>query len=81
MQPSICDRGWHDGSCCCNCINQIELFKHPWNIKYRGKTSETTNLFVCKPHQIEEFSEKRKGILMENNHGFCELWKSRKKKA
>lgn len=22
---------WQDGSCCCNCENQIKLMCHPWN--------------------------------------------------
>lgn len=26
-----CDKGFEDGSCCCNCKNHIPLMKHPMN--------------------------------------------------
>lgn len=25
---NFCDKGWHDGSCCCNCEHHIEDFYH-----------------------------------------------------
>lgn len=66
-----CNKGWHTGECCCNCQNQIELFKHPCNKKNKGKISETTGMYACIV-QIEITGDK-KGILLENKHGFCEL--------
>ncbi len=64
-----CEHGWHDGSCCCNCENQLELRKHPWNKDFgKGSISEGCG-FVC----IAFASEERSAIFSETKHGMCEL--------
>lgn len=67
-----CPEGWHDGSCCCNCKNQIELFKHPWNKINKGPISESTNMYAC----IAQFDCDKvpKGIIFEKKHGMCEMY-------
>jgi hypothetical protein len=66
-----CAEGWHDGSCCCNCRNQIELYKHPWNKVNKGSIMESTEMYAC----IVQFDcdKEYKGIIFEKKHGMCEL--------
>jgi hypothetical protein len=66
-----CIEGWHDGSCCCNCKNQIELFKHPWNKLNKGSIFETTGMYAC----IAQFDcdNEYKGIIFEKKHGMCKM--------
>ncbi len=68
-----CDKGWSTGECCCNCANQIELYKHPWNKVNKGACNETTEMYAC----IVEHDIKKnyKGIIFEKQHGFCELYR------
>ncbi len=66
-----CEHGWHDGSCCCNCSNQLELRKHPWNKEF-GKGSVTESCgFVCTA--LQDGPDVKTGIYSDNQHGFCEL--------
>jgi len=71
-----CNSGWQNtGLCCCNCKNQIELFKHPWNTINKGPCSESTNFYVCiLQHNI---NKDNRGTLFEFKHGFCEMHKSK----
>ena len=66
-----CDKGWHTGDCCCNCKNQIELFKHPWNKVNKGAISESTGMYAC----IVQFDcdGEQKGVIFEKQHSFCEM--------
>ena len=66
-----CEKGYK-GMCCCNCKNQIELFKHPWNKVNRGKVSDSTEMYAC----IAQFDcdNVRKGVLFESKHGMCEMY-------
>jgi hypothetical protein len=66
-----CAEGWHDGSCCCNCKNQIELFKHPCNKVNKGSIMESTEMYAC----IVQFDcdKEYKGIIFEKKHGMCEM--------
>jgi hypothetical protein len=42
------NKGWkNSGDCCCNCKNQIELFKHPWNEINKGSCIESTGFYAC----------------------------------
>lgn len=66
-----CNKGWHDGSCCCNCKNQIELFKHPWNKIHKGSIMESTGMYACT--LSFDSDGKQEGILYETKHGFCEM--------
>lgn len=70
-EDNKCDKGWHSGECCCNCKNQIELFKHPWNKINKGACSETTNMYACiVQHDCDQTNT---GIIFEKQHGFCEM--------
>lgn len=64
-----CDKGWHTGECCCNCKNQIELFKHPSNKVNKGAISESTGMYAC----IAQFDGEQEGVIFEKHHGFCEM--------
>ncbi len=66
-----CDKGWHDGSCCCNCKNFIELFKHPCNTEHKGKFTERAGFHACIV-QLDCDGE-RKGTIYDHDHGYCEL--------
>ena len=65
-----CDKGYK-GDCCCNCNNQIELFKHPCNKVHKGSVLESTGMYAC--ITILDEKDKYKGILDESNHGMCEM--------
>jgi hypothetical protein len=83
-----CDKGWHDGSCCCNCLHQKRLMCHPWNgnqningildppIKFgKGAISQQCG-WVCAV-QFEDDSNNDQFIFFDFEHGFCELHKSK----
>ena len=71
------DKGIHKEPCCCNCRNQVELFKHPGNMVYRGSILESTGMYACtSPLNYED--EQYRGILFEEKHGLCEMHGSRK---
>lgn len=65
-----CDKGYK-GNCCCNCSNQFELMKHPWNKdkKLKGSISKSTGYYAC----IVQLEEETMSILYDNKHGCCEL--------
>lgn len=65
----------YNGRCCCNCKNQIELFKHPWNKVHKGSVTESTGMYACIV-QLDCDNE-YKGIISEDKHGMCELYISR----
>ena len=66
-----CDKGWHDGSCCCNCKHQIELYKHPWNKVNKGAVTEKTGMYACIVRL--DVDQSNQGIIFEKQHGFCEM--------
>jgi len=88
VSSSNCDKGWHDGSCCCNCKHQKKLMCHPWNgnqkaygwlddkIKF-GKGSITQQCgWVCSV-QFDDKSNKDMLIYFDFKHSFCELHERR----
>ena len=37
----MCNKdGSYRGQCCCECVNQLEIRKHPWNKLAKGPISE-----------------------------------------
>ncbi len=67
---SECKKGYK-GDCCCRCVNQIKLFKHPWNKQYKGSIMDFTGLYACAA------LSKSKAIIFEKEHGCCEMFESR----
>lgn len=76
METNKCDKGRPDGSCCCNCIYQIELFKHPWNKLHKGSVLESTGLYAC----IAPLDDTHinRGVIFEFKHSYCEVHTRRK---
>ena len=70
-QSLKCDKGETNGNCCCNCSNQIELFKHPWNTINKGSITESAGLYAC--IALHDCDGNNKGIVFEKKHGSCEL--------
>ena len=69
----FCEYGWKDtGECCCNCLNQITLGKHPWNQINKGSCLEESGLYACVVEHLIE--DNRGGTVFENKHGYCELY-------
>jgi hypothetical protein len=67
-----CEHGWHDGSCCCNCIHQLKLMKHPWNKEFgKGSIMESCG-WVC-TQTFEDGSNRGMGIYFDFEHGMCEM--------
>lgn len=73
-EQSGCDKGWKDGSCCCNCINQLKLNRHPLNETIGNGSIMDTFGYVCLAPEFQEKKEKRFGIFFEKEHGFCEMY-------
>ncbi|HEY5588398.1 MAG TPA: hypothetical protein VIK86_05515 [Candidatus Paceibacterota bacterium] len=75
MKENKCDKGWSDGSCCCNCANHYEDF-------YHCTTTEKSDIIgdgcVCSVHKgwicIPPLGESKK-IAHSNcgEHGMCEM--------
>ena len=64
-----CAQGWHDGSCCCNCKNQIELRRHPMNTNFgEGSIMDSCGWVCLNP----ELTEGKCGIYFDRQHGICE---------
>lgn len=71
--PPNCELGWKDGSCCCNCVNQAPLLKHPWNNDIgKGPASETMG-WVCAIHDPDEDKDGPHVTFMDRRHGMCEM--------
>ena len=69
-----CDKGWKDGSCCCNCKHHIKLYKHPWNTFLSGGQDSISEQmgyaclgFLATGEDSAIFFDKSK------EHGMCEL--------
>jgi len=70
-----CALGWHDGSCCCNCHNQLELRKHPSNSTFgKGNISEGCGWVCMLPASGGFGPHNEYGIYMESQHGMCECY-------
>lgn len=55
------------GCCCCNCIYQVEIMKHPWNKGFaKGGVTETLG-WGCNAHDPRV-------IFRSSKHGVCEMW-------
>ena len=68
-----CNKGYK-GQCCCECMYQLALTKHPLNETYKGSIKDKTGLYVC----IVMHNETHTGIIFDRKHGSCEMWRKRK---
>lgn len=77
----FCDKGWHDGSCCCNCKNHIEDFYHcttspkPYGVD--GCVCSTHKGWIC---LISMEGEKPIAHSNWSEHGMCEMYYPKKEK-
>lgn len=83
---ATCDKGWHDGSCCCNCAHQRKLMCHPWNgnnksfgflpdkIKFGQGPINKQCGWVC----VGPFEDSNNAIYFDFEHGMCEEYERRK---
>ena len=79
---SECYEGWSkengntQGRCCCNCANQVEIMRHPWNTmvggRMKGPVTQTAG-WGCRAPDFDE-----KIIFFEDKHSACEVheWKT-----
>lgn len=58
--------------CCCNCINQLIVYKHPANnsVFSKGSISEYFG-YACKAN-ISELINNNEIIFFDEKHGMCE---------
>ena len=69
-----CNQGYK-GQCCCECLYQLALTKHPWNKEpYKGSIKENTGLYIC----ISMHNETNTGVISDRKHGSCEMWRGKK---
>lgn len=74
---AYCKHG-EKGNCCCNCKNQIRLFKHPKNTGiFKGLTTEESGYYSCRLPILAC----NKVIVYSSGHGACELYTSQDKKT
>lgn len=49
---NFCEKGWHNGDCCCNCTNHLEDFHHcttlPKTEGNEGCVCSTNKWWVCR---------------------------------
>lgn len=74
--PPLCSLGWHNGTCCCNCIHHKKLMCHPWNISFgKGSASEQFG-WVCDVFAVPELLEDGEEPVyqfQDRSHSICEL--------
>jgi len=72
-----CDKGWHDGGCCCNCKHHIEDFHH---CTTKIKVPEDEDNCVCSQHKgwicMIKFPDEKEIRAHSgwSEHGYCEMW-------
>lgn len=77
---NVCYKGWSDldanrsGRCCCNCVNQVAIYRHPWNTMVGGRMKGPVTQIAgwgCKAMENGGL------IFMEDEHSMCEVheWK------
>lgn len=74
VSSSNCDKGWNDGSCCCNCKNHYEDFYHCTTLPKPNNSKDC----ICSTHKgwiciISFEGEKPKAHSNWSEHGFCEM--------
>ena len=73
-----CDKGWHDGSCCCNCKHHYEDFYHCTTLP----NPEGIEGCVCSTHKgwvclISFEGEQPRAYSNWSEHGMCEMYERR----
>ena len=64
---------WHNGDCCCNCANLIELRCRPGNQNFAKDSISDLAGYVC-----VAFSDESIGVFSESKHGMCECHRPKK---
>lgn len=71
--PPNCELGWKDGSCCCNCVNQAPVQKHPWNVgEGKGSCSERMG-WACIINDPDDNEDGPHVTFSSRQHGMCEM--------
>ena len=67
--------------CCCNCVNQIQLLKHPLNEHevFKGQISEPSGFYLCVADMNADGNANRSGYVLEDRHGMCEMYEPLKR--
>lgn len=62
----------HEHQCCCTCINQKVVLKHPTNITElsQGAMSEEMGYVCLLPTEFESDAV----VFFDNKHGLCEMY-------
>ena len=63
----------YNGACCCNCIHQRKLTKHPWNdaTMFRGSISE--QVVDGKGNLIYVCTVLESAMSFDRQHSLCEM--------
>jgi hypothetical protein len=70
MVSTSCQQGWKDGSCCCNCVSNFPLHKHPWNTgEGHGPNDEKMQGFAC----VLQIDGVKRATYYQHDHGMCEF--------
>ena len=66
------------GRCCCNCVYQMQVMKHPWNSgESSGRITEQFGWLCAVPDMLTQ-NGVRQAIFFQREHGMCEEheWRS-----
>jgi hypothetical protein len=70
-----CDKGYKDGTCCCNCKYLVPLMKHPKNKEIGIGSVKEQMGYVCLGPTLASFADL--AVFFDHKHGMCELYKSK----
>ena len=78
------EHAWNDGSCCCNCVYQCSIKKHPWNKdeSFKGSIRDSVG-YGCAVFFVEHQIFRSEGMqaagdlgsvqFSDRKHGMCEM--------
>ena len=75
---AYCNKGWSDGSCCCNCKNHIRDFYHCTTVEqHDGCVCSTPKGYICFIEFDGETMVEPRAYSGWSEHGFCELYRKK----
>ena len=61
--------------CCCECDNQVTIFRHPLSPHgYKGSVMESNGKYLCLAPELSIGEPVRGGFVFSKKHGMCEMF-------
>ena len=69
-----CTKDEWKGRCCCTCVNQRVIVKHPWNDGAgKGRITESMGYGCASPEFTVGFEGRPTVIFFDSGHDLCEM--------